>query len=149
MGRVEGEERRARTRERLHSETAISRDEAFLNKQQRRRSILCSFTKWSHCCGIAVFIFCLIVFLFISNVWGPYWQSTLVQGGGPQGPFLLPASCVFVRWAVDSQIWSLCNDWWLEITYRVDRAGQREMVSRSWQSGAQPPWDQSPSYFVR
>lgn len=79
MGRVEGEERRAGTRERLHSETAISRDEAFLNKQQRRRrSILCSFTK---CCGIAVFIFCPIVFLFISNVWGPYWQSNLVQRG--------------------------------------------------------------------
>lgn len=70
--------------------------------------------------------------------------------GGPRGPFLLPASCVFVRWAVDSQIWSLCNDWWLvEITYIVDRAGQGEMVSRSWQSGAQPPWDQSPSYFIR
>lgn len=36
-----GEERRGRTRERLHSQTAISRDEAFLNKQKRRRSILC------------------------------------------------------------------------------------------------------------
>lgn len=37
-----GEDRRGRTRERLHSQTAISRDEAFLNKQtQKRRSILC------------------------------------------------------------------------------------------------------------
>lgn len=32
---MEGEERRGRTRERLHSETAISRDEAFLNKQKK------------------------------------------------------------------------------------------------------------------
>lgn len=150
MGRVEGEERRARTRERLHSETAISRDEAFLNKQQRRRSILCSFTKWSHCCGIAVFIFCPIVFLFISNVWGPYWQSNLVQRGST-GPISSPSlSCVFLRWAVDSQIWSLCDDWWLvEITYRGDWTGRGKMVSRSWQSGAQPLWDQSPSYFIR
>lgn len=148
MGRVEGEERRAGTRERLHSETAISRDEAFLNKQQRRRrSILCSFTK---CCGIAVFIFCPIVFLFISNVWGPYWQSNLAQRGVPRGPFLLPVSCVFVRWAVDSQICSLRNDRWLvEITQRVDGAGQGEMVSRSWRRGAQPLWDRSPSYFIR
>lgn len=37
-----GEGRRGRTRERLHSQTAISRDEAFQNKQtQKRRSILC------------------------------------------------------------------------------------------------------------
>lgn len=33
---MEGEERRGRTRERLHSETAISRDEAFLNKQKKK-----------------------------------------------------------------------------------------------------------------
>lgn len=31
-----GEERRGRTRERLHSQTAISRDEAFLNKQKKK-----------------------------------------------------------------------------------------------------------------
>lgn len=64
MGRVEGEERRVRTRERLHSETAISRDEAFLNKQQRRRSILCSSTKWSHHWSI---YFLPIVFLSVST----------------------------------------------------------------------------------
>lgn len=70
--------------------------------------------------------------------------------GGPPGPFLLPASCVFVRWAVDSQICSLCNDGWLvEIIYRVDWGGQWERVSRSWQGGAQALWDQSPSYFIR
>lgn len=35
----EEEERRGRTRERLHSETAISRDEAFLNKQKKKKTI--------------------------------------------------------------------------------------------------------------
>lgn len=34
-----GEERRGRTRERLHSQTAISRDEAFLNKQKTKKTI--------------------------------------------------------------------------------------------------------------
>lgn len=34
-----GEDRRGRTRERLHSQTAISRDEAFLNKQTQKKTI--------------------------------------------------------------------------------------------------------------
>lgn len=43
MGRVEGEERRARTRERLHSETAISRDEAFSKQTTKKKTINTAF----------------------------------------------------------------------------------------------------------
>lgn len=152
MGRVEGEERRARTRERLHSETAISRDEAFLNKQQRRRrSILCSFTKWSHCCGIAVFIVCPIVFLFISNVWGPYWQSNLVQRGVHGAHFFSqPVVCLCGGQLVHRFVpYVMTDDWWKLPTEWTGLVGTGGMVSPSWQSGARLQWDQSPSYFIR
>lgn len=89
-GEDEGEEEGAgsRTRGRLHCETAISRDEAFLNKQNnrsRRRSIQrlvyqeeSSLWLWSiyfqpHCLAFSSSL--------PQTSEGPRWQSNLVFGG--------------------------------------------------------------------
>lgn len=69
-GCVEGEERRARTRERLHSKTAISRDEAFLNKHTEEKAINTVFVHQaeSSLCRWSIYFSAPIVFLLVSDV---------------------------------------------------------------------------------
>lgn len=98
----EGGWRGGRTRERLHCETAISRDEAFLNKQIKKEkainTVLVYQEESSSWLWSIYFLLHCFFFLVISNVWGPYWQSNLVwrsEGGVPARPISSPG-----RWCV-------------------------------------------------
>lgn len=72
-----GEERRGRTRERLHSQTAISWDEAFLNKQKKREEGDQYCVRLPSGVIIVALYYLFSAPLFFStsqNICGPYWQ---------------------------------------------------------------------------